>query len=283
MLNGIQDTFNGTLGGLLAITSQGGVSLFYIGVLASMPFIVFQLISAMNSGGGAGLIESIGFRIFVLFSMMALVTAWVRFAPGLETDIKTFAGVVAANGNPPADFTPDGVLATYTNVGNIIYQSGIAALFAALNVMNLWKLVTVVMILLGGVVSAIMLLLANVSLGLVFGITSFCVGFISWPFLRGFGDQFFGLIAGCAVFIIGVAAFVAIGSVLVVKEAALAPVLPTNVGMAGPQMLQIGVTSMLFAYLAAVVPNKIAERIAGGGILAGMAEMISFARRTIGK
>jgi hypothetical protein len=87
MLNGIQATMHGSLGGILGTTSLAGRDLFYIGILCSLPFIVFQLISSMNSGGGAGLIQSIGFRIFVIMGMMALVTSWQPFANGVEAEL----------------------------------------------------------------------------------------------------------------------------------------------------------------------------------------------------
>jgi hypothetical protein len=282
MLNGIQNTMHVSLGGLLATTSLAGRDLFYIGILCSLPFIVFQLISSMNSGGGAGLIESIGFRIFAIFSMMALVTSWQPFANGLEADIKAFVGVVAAasSGVAVPDFTPDGVFAVYQEVEKTLYGSGNGSPFAVLDKMNLWKLFTIALIEFSGLISAFMLMLGNISLDLVFGICSFCVGFIPWPFMRSFADQFFGLIMGCAVFAIAVAAFVGIGETLALGAIGHGPLAAT---MAGPDMVNISETSFVFTVLAAIVPALLAQRIAGGGLITGMGEMLAFARRTIGK
>jgi hypothetical protein len=282
MLNGIQATMHGSLGGILGTTSLAGRDLFYIGILCSLPFIVFQLIASMNSGGGAGLIQSIGFRIFVIMGMMALVTSWQPFANGVEADIAAFVGVVAgAEGGGVPDFTPDGVFAVYQHVENTLYTSGNGSLFAVINMANPWKLFTIAVLELAGLISAFMLMLANISLDLVFGICSFCVGFISWPFMRAFADQFFGLIAGCAVFAIAVAAFVAIGETLALAAIGVGPV---GAAMkAGPDLVNIAETSVVFAVLSAVAPAMLAQRIAGGGLITGMGEMLAFARRTIGK
>src|ERR1019366_3236313 len=111
MLNGIQATMHGSLGGILGTTSLAGRDLFYIGILCSLPFIVFQLISSMNSGGGAGLIQSIGFRIFVIV-------------------------VAGAEGGGVPDFTPDGVFAVYQHVENTLYTSGNGSLFAVIQMAN---------------------------------------------------------------------------------------------------------------------------------------------------
>src|ERR1035441_2109119 len=115
MLNGIQATMHGSLGGILGTTSLAGRDLVYIGILCSLPFIVFQLISSMNSGGGAGLIQSIGFRIFVIMGMMALVTSWQPFANGVEAELlPSSASWRGARGAGAPASTPVGGLAVFT-------------------------------------------------------------------------------------------------------------------------------------------------------------------------
>jgi hypothetical protein len=282
MLNGIQGTMHTSLGGIFTTTSLAARDLFYIGILCSLPFIIFQLISSMNSGGGGGLIQSIGFRIFAIMGMMALVTSWQPFANGVKADITAFVGVVAAaDGGGVPDFTPDGVFLVYQNVENTLYGSGNSSPFAVLDAANPWKLFSIAVLELAGLISAFMLMLANISLDLVFGICSFCVGFIPWPFMRSFADQFFGLIAGCAVFAIAVAAFVGIGETLALGATGHGPLAAAM--KAGPDMVNIAETSVVFAILSAVAPAMLAQRIAGGGLITGMGDMLAFARRTIGK
>jgi hypothetical protein len=298
MLNGLQASFQAPLGGMLTVAQHGALSLFFIGWIASTPFIIIQIIGGIQNGGGAGLIQTIGLRITILAATLALVTNWVPFAQGVETDIQNFGASLAHNIAAPVDFTPDGVLVAFSNAGDILKKSGDTSPYAVLDAMNLWKAIAIGIVSLSGVGSAIMLLLANISFALVLAIGSVCVGLISSPWLKGFLDQFIRVLVGAAVFAFGVAVFVGIGTTFASEitavpggnyavagdvnpltgEAEMVAGTAVAAPMAGKTMMDLSADVFFCFLLALTVPATIAGRIAGGGILTGIGELFAFMR-----
>jgi hypothetical protein len=298
MLNGLQASFQAPLNGMLAVAQHGAFSLFFICWIASTPFLFFAIIGAIQNGGGAGLIQTIGLRITILAATLALVTYWVPFAQGLEADINNFGAALAHTTATPVDFTPDGVDLAFSNAGDIIKKTGDTAPFAVLDAMNIWKAICIGIVSISGVGCAVMLLLANISFALVLAIGSVCVGLVSSPWLKGFLDQFIRVLVGAAIFAFGVAIFVGIGTTFASSIVAApggtytvsadgvnpftgeaeitAPVGPAAVPMSGKTMMDLSADVFFCFVLSLTVPATIASRIAGGGILTGIGDMLSF-------
>ncbi len=298
MLNGLQTSFQAPLEGMLTVAQHGALSLFFIGWIASTPFIIIQIIGGIQNGGGAGLIQTIGLRIAILAATLALVTNWVPFAQGVESDINNFAAALAHTTPVPVNFTPDGVVAAFSNAGDILKKSGDTSPYAVLDAMNLWKAICIGIVSLSGVGSAVMLLLGNISFSLVLAIGSVCVGMISSPWLKGFLDQFIRVLVGAAIFAFGVAVFVGIGTAFAADitavpggnyavagevnpltgEAEMVAGTAAAAPMAGKTMMDLSADVFFCFVLALTVPATIAGRIAGGGILTGIGELLAFMR-----
>jgi hypothetical protein len=277
VLNNLQTSFQAPLAAMLALASQGALSLFYVGWFSSVPFIMFSIIEGIQKGGGAGLIQTLGLRIVILAATLALVTAWPHFAKGVQADIENFSAAMAGTAGAPVNFTPDGVLDAFSTAGDIIKHSGEGGMFKVLDEMNPWKIVSIGIIELAGVGSAIMLLLANISFALVLAIGSVCIGFVSSPWLKGFLDQFIRVIVGAGIFSFGVAVFVGIGTTFAANIAGTT-VVSLAKPMPGQDMLALSADVFFAFVLSALVPTAIAGRIAGGGILTGISEMLAFMR-----
>jgi hypothetical protein len=260
---------------MLTVAQQGALSLFFICWVASTPVIIFQIIGGIQNGGGAGLIQTIGLRIVILTATLALVTYWIPFAQGVNTDIENFGASLAGNVAGPVDFTPDGVVAAFSAAGDVIRHTGERSPFQVLDRINPWKLVSEGIIQLAGVGCAIMLLLANISFSLTLAIGSVCVGLVSSPWLKGFLDQFIRVLVGAAIFAFGVAVFVAIGTTFA-ENVAAAKVVNLVKPMPGQDMLSLSADVFFSFVLALLVPATLAGRIAGGGILTGIGELLSF-------
>jgi hypothetical protein len=164
--------------------------------------------------------------------------------------------------------------------------------------MNLWKAIAIGIVSLSGVGCAIMLLLANISFSLTLAIGSVCVGLVSSPWLKGFLDQFIRVLVGAAIFAFGVAVFVGIGTTFASEitavpggnyavagdvnpltgEAEMVAGPPVAAPMAGKTMMDLSADVFFCFVLAATVPATIASRIAGGGILTGIGELLAFMR-----
>jgi hypothetical protein len=280
ILNPIQDNLLNVFHGLLGVMGQGALSLFFISVMCAITFWLFEIFRAMNNGGGASIITTVAWRIFVIAGVVAFVDAWPVFATGVADDIHAFAQRVAnANTLATLDFTPDGVVAVSFQLAAMMYKNGWANPFQVLTVMGIWKLVSIFLIQVSGIVLGAELLLANISLAMVLGGASFLIGFCLNPWLSFFADAIFRLIGACAVFIILIGVFVAAGqSMAAISLASIAGVIAIGNTVSGPDMLLAPLSSLVFAVLAAFVPAAIAGRVAGGSPIATVGMIFSMAR-----
>jgi hypothetical protein len=248
MLDNLQGTVQGLLAQIMTVTSQGGVALFDICVIAALVFYLWAIIRSLSSGGGA-VLETVAFRLLVLFALSAVVNGW----PALET----------------------GIIATNYALEKIIYAQGDGGPLSLLNAMTLWKALSIFFIEMGSLVLAFDLLFANISLDVVFAGCAFLIGLIVSPWLSSFAMQYVGLIVGTLVFIILVGVFVGVGQSITLANIAIA-----NKGaLDGPAMLQMGAISIAFAVLSWIVPGLIASRIAGGAPILSAIGLFNAARQ----
>jgi hypothetical protein len=280
MLNTVQGDIVAVFNGFLDLMGHAALSLFYISFLASLPFVLFAIIKAMNSGGGASLIYAIGWKIFVLTGCLAVVEAWPALARGVSADITAFAQTIANhNGIGAVDFTPDGVVLTNFRLIALLYGNGFGAGLAVLDMMNLWKLVSIGLAMIAGALLALELLLANISLAMVFGGLSFLIGFMLNPWMSFFSEAVIKLVGAAGVFIVLISVFVAAGETFA-GTAVTSPaihVVPNN-PISGVDMLIVPVFELIFAVLAAIVPAAAASAICGGKPIATLGTIVSSAR-----
>jgi hypothetical protein len=281
VLNPLQDNILNIFHGLLAIMGQGALSLFYISVMCAMALWLFEILRAMANGGGASLLAVVGWRILVITAVVAFVQAWPAFANGVGDDIHAFAERVAGANTlrDPVDFTPDGVIATNFTLAAMVYKNGWGNSFELLSVMGIWKLLSIFLIQVAGIVLGAELLLANISLAMVIGGASFLVGLCLNPWLSFFADAIFRLIGACAVFIILIGVFIACGqSMAAISLASISGAITAGHTVSGPDMLLAPLSSLVFAVLAAFVPAAIASRVAGGSPIATVGMIFAAAR-----
>jgi hypothetical protein len=281
MLNTTQNNIVNAFMGLLDFMGIAAQDLFAISVLCSMPFIVFAVIKAMNEGGGASIIGALGMKLFGILGCMAVVQSWPALARGVSADIQNFAQNVAGHNPlmPAVDFTPDGVIvANYLVVGKL-YSNGWGSPFEVLQVMNIWRLVSIGLQECAGAVAAMELLLANCSMAIVLGCVSFLIGTLYSPFFSYFADALVRLIGSTAIFIVATAAFVAV-ELYIAAIALDSPGLHIAPGapVSGVDMLTIPLTCLLFAALGAIVPVVLASRISGGSPLVHLQNLVGLAR-----
>lgn len=262
----VQQIMTTVFGGFAAIMHQAALELFFVSIVVGLGFILFAISRALTQGGGA-VFETIAFRIFILAGLTAFVEGFPAFGQAIKTDITAFAAHLAGT-NPYAsgDFTPAGILATNNALEVKLYQSGQGSPFDLISLMNTWKAISIAFVQIGGAILAVDLLLANVSMDIIFGVCAFLVGLIANPWLSSFTTDFFKLIVSTGVFVVLIGAFVAVGQAVVGLEIGVLPggTAPT---VAGPDMIGIGVTSLLFAILASVIPAWVASKIGGNPLL----------------
>lgn len=279
MLDSMQGRVDGLFGALLSVTSAAGTALFDISVIAALVFYIWSVLKALSSGGGA-VMETVAFRLFVLFGLSAVVTSWPAFAKGIRDDIVGFAAHVSqTDALVPGNFTPSGIIQTNQALTDAIYASGHGGPFALLNIMTLYKVVSITFIQIGSGGLALDLFLANISLDVVFAGCAMLIGLIVSPWLNSFAMQYIGLIIGTAVFVILVGVFVAVGQAIATVNFGIVHGLPAGTALSGTDMLQMGVISVGFAVLAWIVPGMIASRIAGGSPIVQVANLLNTARQ----
>ncbi len=129
--------------------------------------------------------ETVAFRLFVLFGLSA-VTSWPAFAKGIGDDIVGFVAYVSQT-DPlvPGNFTPSGIIQTNQALTDAIYASGHGGPFALLNIMTLYKVVSITFIQIGSGGLALDLFLANISLDVVFAGCAMLIGLIVSPCSQG--------------------------------------------------------------------------------------------------
>jgi hypothetical protein len=263
MLNTLQDIFESVFGALTGIMQNGAESLAYIGVLCALPFILFEIISAMNNGGGANVIKSIGFRLFVLTGVLALITYWTPLAQAVSADFDVYAAKVAGiNPYIVGDFTPNGIITGNDHLTDAIYANGQHLPFLANAQMTFFKIIAIACIQFGSGILAIDLLFANISMYVVLGSVTFLIGTLISPWLSSFGMEVVKIIGGVLVLKVLVGAFVGVGGLVATTIFNYLNV-PGQI-MSGVDMLTVGVGSLLFAIMATVVPIALAARVSGG-------------------
>lgn len=87
MYNNLEQLFTHVFGAMFAIMESGAESLFLIGIYSSLFFILMKIIGAMQSGGGANMIQAIGLQIFIVAGLAALVIYFIPFMSGLNDDL----------------------------------------------------------------------------------------------------------------------------------------------------------------------------------------------------
>jgi hypothetical protein len=263
MLNTLQGIFESVFGALTDIMQNGAESLAYIGVLCTLPFILFEIISAMNNGGGANVIKSIGFRLFVLTGVLALITYWTPLAQAVSTDFDAYAAKVAGiNPYIVGDFTPSGIITGNNHLTDAIYASGQHLPFLANAQMTFFKVIAIACIQFGSGILALDLLFANISMYVVLGSVTFLIGTLISPWLSSFGMEVVKIIGGVLVLKVLVGVFVAIGGFMATMVLHYLTV-PGQV-ISGVDMLGVGVASLVFAIMATGVPIMLAARVSGG-------------------
>lgn len=279
MLDNMQNRIDGIFAALLNVTAAGGVALFDASVIAALIVYIWLMIKALNSGGGA-ILETVAYRLFILFALTALVTSWPALGTAIRNDINGFAAHVSqTNALAPGDFTPSGIIATNQALTDAIYTSGQGGPFALLSIMGLWKVISIAFIQIGSLALALDLFLANISLDIVFASCAMLIGLVVSPWLSSFAMQYVGLIVGTAVYIILVGVFVAVGQAIATICVGTVHGLAPGTSLSGSDMLEIGVLSLGFAFLAWVVPAAVASRIAGGAPILQALNMLSAARQ----
>jgi hypothetical protein len=263
MLNTLQGVFEAIFGALTGIMQNGAQSLAYIGILCALPFMLFEIISAMNNGGGANLIKSIGFRLFVLTGVLALITYWTPLAQAVSADFDAYAARVA--GMDPyivGDFTPNGIITGNDHLTDAIYASGHSLPFLSNVQMTFFKIITIACIQFGSGLLALDLLFANISMFVVLGSVTFLIGTLTSPWLSSFAMEVVKIVGGVLVLKVVVGVFVAIGgfmATIIMNDLDV----PGQI-ISGVDMLGIGVASLVFAIMATVVPVALAARVSGG-------------------
>jgi hypothetical protein len=263
MLNTLQGIFEAVFGALTGIMQNGAQSLAYIGILCALPFILFEIISAINNGGGANLIKSIGFRLFVLTGVLALITYWTPLAQAVSADFDAYAAQVAGM-NPyiVGDFTPNGIIIGNDHLTDAIYASGQHLPFLANAQMTFFKIIAISCIQFGSGILALDLLFANISMYVVLGSVTFLIGTLISPWLSSFAMEVVKIIGGVLVLKVVVGVFVAIGGFMATIILNYINV-PGRI-ISGVDMLGVGVASLVFAIMATVVPIVLAARVSGG-------------------
>jgi hypothetical protein len=263
MLNTLQATIESVFGAFTDIMQSGAESLAYIGVLCTLPFILFEIIGAMNNGGGANVIKSIGFRLFVLTGVLALITYWTPLAQAVSADFDAYAAQVAGiNPYITGDFTPNGIIKGNDHLTNAIYANGQHLPFLANVQMTFFKIIAIACIQFGSGILALDLLFANISMFVVLGSVTFLIGTLISPWLSSFGMEVVKIIGGVLVLKVLVGAFVGVGGLVATKIFTYLSV-PGQI-MSGVDMLTVGVGSLVFAIMATVVPIALAARVSGG-------------------
>jgi hypothetical protein len=263
MLNTLQGIFEAVFGALTGIMQSGAQSLVYIGVLCTLPFIMFEIVGALNDGGGASLIKSIGFRLFVLTGLLALVQYWTPFAEGVGKDFDAFAARVAGlNPYIGNDFSPNGIITGNDHITAAIYANGLHLSFLTNAQMVFYKIIAMGGLQLGSGLLAFDLLFANISMAMVLGTVGFLIGTIISPWLSSFGMEAIKIVGGVLVLKVAVGVFVAVGGLVATILFNYLNV-PGQV-MSGLDMLTVGLTSLVFAVVATVVPIALAARVSGG-------------------
>jgi hypothetical protein len=283
MLNTLQGIIHALFLGILNATSAGAMALFDASVVAAMVFYVWSIVRALIVGGGASLLETAAFRMLIMLALTALVTYWPQMVVAVEADILTFAAHIAAIQPGNAGLTPDGIITAHNDIINAVNKAGTGHAFVTQVVMNLWKLVSILALIIGGIGLSLALWFANISLDIVMAGCAVLIGFVVSPWLQSYAMQYIGIIVGTAVFIILVAIFVGLDHTLGLLELGVLNAVPTGAGpgqvLSGPTMLEMGVLDILFMVLAWVVPTWVAEKIAGGPPIIQVGNLLAAAQK----
>lgn len=263
MLNTLQGIFESVFGLLTATMQNGAESLAYIGILCALPFILFEIIAAINNGGGANVIKSIGFRLFVLTGVLALITYWTPLVQAISADCDAYAAQ-AAGINPyiVGDFTPSGIITSNDRLTDAIYANGKDLPFLTNVQMTFFKIIAIACIQFGSGILALDLFFANVSMFVVLGSVSFLIGTLTSPWLSSFAMEVVKIIGGVLVLKVLVGAFVGVSGAFATIILDYLNV-PGQI-ISGVDMVTVGVASLLFAIMATVVPLALAARVSGG-------------------
>jgi hypothetical protein len=73
MYNNLEHLFTALFGAMFGIMESGAQSLFLIGIYSSLFFILLKVFGAMQSGGGASMIQAIGLQIFIFYAVVGTV------------------------------------------------------------------------------------------------------------------------------------------------------------------------------------------------------------------
>jgi hypothetical protein len=279
MLNNLQAIFTAFFGATTVIMESGAQSLFAIGIYCALFFIFIKIYAAMQSGGGAGVVQAIGFQIFIIAGLAALVLYFVPFIHGVNDDFNAYAARMAGlNPYIGADFTPNGILTANDKVTAAIYAQGGGGPWWLHLQMTGYKIVAEALVQFGSGVMAIDLLFADLSFYAVVGTVGFLIGLIINPWLNTFAMEVIKMLAGALVFKIGVGTFVGIGGLIATWTLNYINALHPGVFMSGADMIYVGMVTALFATMAVLIPGAIAWRISGGVPLFQLGNVIGAVR-----
>jgi hypothetical protein len=265
MYNNLEQLFTHVFGAMFAIMESGAQSLFVIGIYCSLFFILMKIFGAMQSGGGAGTIQAIGFQIFIVAGLAALVIAFIPFMNAVNQDFTAYATRLAGvNPYLGADFTPDGILTANDKVTAAIYAQGGAGPWWLHLQMTGYKIVAEALVQFGSGVLALDLLFADISFYVVVGTVGFLIGMIMNPWLNIFAMEVIKMLAGALVFKVAVGVFVGIGGLIATLTLGYIEKLHPGQFMSGPDMIYVGMVTAIFALLAVLIPGALAWRICGG-------------------
>jgi hypothetical protein len=263
--NNLEQLFTHVFGAMFAIMESGAQSLFVIGIYCSLFFILMKVFGAMQSGGGAGTILAIGFQIFIVAGLAALVIAFIPFMNAVNQDFNAYAARAAGvNGYIGGDFSPNGILTENDMVTSAIYAQGGAGPWWLHLQMTVYKVVAEALVQFGSGILAIDLLFADISFYAVVGTVGFLIGMIMNPWLNTFAMEVVKLLAGALVFKVAVGVFVGIGGLVATFTLNYINALHPGVFMSGPDMIYVGMVTAIFALLAVIIPGALAWRICGG-------------------
>jgi hypothetical protein len=265
MYNNLEHLFTALFGAMFGIMESGAQSLFLIGIYSSLFFILLKVFGAMQSGGGASMIQAIGLQIFIVAGLAALVIYFIPFINGVNNDFNAYAARLAGlNPYIGGDFTPDGILTSNDRVTDAISAQGAGAPFLANLAMQLYKIFAEALVQFGSGIMALDLLFADISFYVVVGTVAFLIGMIISPWFSNFAMEVVKMLAGALVFKIAVGAFVGIAGLVATFALNYINGLHPGQLMSGPDMLYVGMVTFVFAVMAVLVPGAIAWRIAGG-------------------
>lgn len=265
MYNNLEGLFTHVFGAMFDIMESGAQSLFLLGIYCSLFFILMKIFGAMQSGGGASMIQAIGLQIFIVAGLAALVIYFIPFMNGVNDDFNAYAARLAGvNPYIGGDFSPDGILTANDKVTSAIYAQGGPGPWWLHLQMTGYKIVAEALVQFGSGVLALDLLFADISFYVVVGTVGFLIGMIISPWFSNFAMDVIKLLAGALVFKVAVGVFVGIGGLIATLTLGYIGKLHPGQYMSGPDMIYVGMVTAGFALMAVLIPGAIAMRISGG-------------------